>query len=367
MALKNFNMENYVSQLEQIGLTLHDRIAQEQTDIEEITNSGLARLDFFSPSLNMSPDEAIQYYVRKWASGIGRRKLFPGFHPGIFMEQHRLHKSGGDPLANYLRAGKPMGPWRYDVITSQEMTQPLQPDVRIALHLHVYYPDMLPEILQRLNGNQVRPDLFISVPTESARYEVQSILSQSYSGKVIEIQVVPNSGRDIGPFLTAFGAVFVDQYDVVGHFHTKKSPHANDKIGKDWYVFLLENLLGGKGNMADIAIRHLATDPSIGLIFPDDPNILDWGLNRSYAEALGQQLGLNNLPENLLFPVGTMFWAKVEALRPIFNLGLNWQDYPIEPLPIDGTILHALERLLPLVSSSRGFRSVLTNVTGITR
>ena len=77
-------------------------------------------------------------------------------------------------------------------------------------------------------------------------------------------------------------------------------------------------------------------------------------------------LAIDN-PEHISFPVGTMFWARVESLLPIFNLDLDWQDYPSEPLPYDGSILHAIERLLPLVASSQGFRSVLTNVTGITR
>jgi hypothetical protein len=376
-ALKEFDMENYVSQLEKLGLASSDRMFQEQRDTQEISSAGLARLDFFLPPhlKNMPPDEAIRYYVRTWASGIERRKLFPGFHPGIFLEQYGLRESGGDPLANYLRAGRPEGPWRYDVITSQETAQPVPSRVRIALHLHVYYSDLLPEMLERLNENQVRPDLFVSVPTELVHGEVDRIL-KNYTGKVVEIQMVPNRGRDIGPFLTAFGATFVERYDVVGHLHTKKTAVFKDEsIGKDWHAFLMENLLGGlsggKSNMADIIIGHLATDPSIGVIFPDDPNaepyVVGWGRNKPYAETLGSQLGLNALPENLLFPVGTMFWAKVEALLPIFNLGLDWQDYPAEPLPYDGSILHSLERLLPLVSSRRGFRSVLTNVAGITR
>jgi lipopolysaccharide biosynthesis protein len=248
------------------------------------------------------------------------------------------------------------------------MAKPCPPELRIALHLHVYYLDLLPEMLKRLNGNQVRPDLFVSVPTESARDEAQKLLSETYSGDVIEIQIVPNCGRDIGPFLTAFGATIVDGYDVVGHIHTKKTADVkHSQMGKDWYTFLLENLLGGTSNMADIILGHLATDPSIGIIFPDDPHIVDWGRNRPYAEVLGQQMGINDLPENLLFPVGTMFWARVESLLPLFKLGLTWQDYPVEPLPYDGSVLHALERLLPLVASSQGFRSVLTNVTGITR
>ena len=138
-------------------------------------------------------------------------------------------------------------------------------------------------------------------------------------------------------------------------------------MGEDWRVFLLENLLGGKGNMADLILGRMTVDPSIGLIFPDDPNIVGWDKNLSYADTLGKQLGLDAFPENFLFPIGTMFWARVQALAPLFERNLDWQDYPEEPLPYDGTILHALERLLPFVTSKQGFRLVLTNVKGVTR
>jgi lipopolysaccharide biosynthesis protein len=62
-----------------------------------------------------------------------------------------------------------------------------------------------------------------------------------------------------------------------------------------------------------------------------------------------------------------MFWARTEAIRPLLELGLDWQDYPAEPLPYDGSMLHAVERLLPLVAEKQSTRIVLTNVTGVTR
>ena len=372
LALKEFNMEHYAAQLEELGLASSVRIGQEQLDASEIAKSGLARMDYYQnqqlTAKLKDPNEMFRYYVRTWASGIRRRKLFPGFHPGIFLEQSGMCTAGSDPLATYLRAKQPNGPWRYEVLTSEETKRPVvQPEIRIALHIHVYYPDLLPDMLTRLNKNHVRPDLFISLPKELTRREVQETL-KSYSGKVIEIQVVPNRGRDFGPFLTAFGATFVDHYDVAGHLHTKKTANIQDgQMGEDWRLFLLENLLGGKSNMADIILERMVSDPSIGIIFPDDPHIVGWNKNRRDAEELGKQLGLDSLPNNFLFPVGTMFWARVGALTPIFELGLDWQDYPMEPLPDDGSILHALERLLPFVVSKRGFRLMLTNVAGITR
>ena len=374
IAHKEFDMETYVSKLEQIGLGLDERMRQEQSDGLEISASGLLRLDFFLPQhhKNMSADEAIRYYVRTWASRVERRKPFPGFHPGIYLEHCACRETGGDPFSNYLRAGRPKGPWRYDLITSDEKAQTLPPALRIALHLHIYYPDLLPEMLDRLNRNRVRPDLFVSVPTQSVQEEVQALLAKNYSGRVIDIQVVPNRGRDIGPFLTAFGAALIDHYDIAGHLHTKRTADVQDEdMAKQWRHFLLENLLGGKSNMADILLGRLAGDPSIGIIFPDDPHAephsAGWGQNRPYAEALGKELGLTRFPEYFLFPTGTMFWARMDALRPLFELRLDWQDYPVEPLPFDGSILHALERLLPFVAEKQGFRLLLSNVPGVTR
>jgi lipopolysaccharide biosynthesis protein len=67
------------------------------------------------------------------------------------------------------------------------------------------------------------------------------------------------------------------------------------------------------------------------------------------------------------FPLGTMFWARTAALKPLLELGLLWDDYPAEPVPGDGSLLHALERLLPFVVEKAGFRSLVTHVPGITR
>jgi glycosyltransferase involved in cell wall biosynthesis len=369
LALAQFDMPHYVEQLEELGRIGGEHSAQEKAAAEQITASGLFRLDFYLPLyLKGAPQkEAILRYVRGWAATLGRRKPFPGFHPGIYLERNGMHESAGDPFANYLQAGQPPGPWRVDVIGPKDVVQPLPAGARIALHLHVYYLDLLPEILTRLNRNQVRPDLFVSVPTEKLRDDVQAVL-KNYSGKLVEIQVVPNRGRDIGPFLTAFGATLLDRYDLVGHLHTKKTADIEDlALGRNWYLFLLENLLGGKASMADIILGRMAADPSIGIVFPDDPNVVGWSKNKPHAEALCERLGLASLPENFLFPVGTMFWARVDSIRAILELGLGWKDYPEEPLPYDGSILHALERLLPLMVPNRGARVVVTNVNGVTR
>jgi glycosyltransferase involved in cell wall biosynthesis len=370
-SLAFFDMKEYAARLEVLARGICDRVDHEKADTQVILDSGLFQKDFSCPShvQGQSYKVAVRGFVRAWASGIGRRKPIPGFHPGIYQEKHGIVIPGTNPFADYLRTGLPQGPWNYPVIIAGEtLVQDLPNNQRIALHLHVYYPELLPEITRRLSHNRICPDLFVSVTNEKNRKLVVSNL-KDYKGRVIDIQLVPNRGRDIGPFLTTFGQKLLTNYDFVGHIHTKKSIDVKDAtVGKTWYWFLLENLLGGEsGAMADRILAKMNGDTSIGMVFPDDPNVLCWGANRPFAESLSVRLGLQELPEHLVFPVGTMFWAKSSALTPIMDLNLGWNDYPEEPLPYDGSLLHAIERLFPLSLSKCNLRFATTNVIGVTR
>jgi glycosyltransferase involved in cell wall biosynthesis len=366
---ERFDMDRYLERLEQIADVARERMLTELAGVEAIVASGLIRKDFFflPTHLRMSLEDVVRFaYLRAWSTGIGRRKLFPGFHPGVYALHHDLGQFD-DALVDWLRRGRPDGQWMSPVISDADAVLPLPASTRVALHLHVYYADLLSEMLGRIGDNRVRPDLFISVPNERVAEDVRATLA-GYSGRVADVQVVPNRGRDIGPLLTAFGPALLAGYDFVGHLHTKKTADLKDEnVGKNWYRFLLENLLGGKAPMADIVLGRLAADPTLGLVFPEDPNVVGWGINRPYAEAVAGALGVTELPEHFQFPVGTMFWARVESLRPMIEHGFDWSDYPAEPLPYDGSLLHALERLFPLSAEAHGFRTAVTNVAGITR
>ena len=61
-----------------------------------------------------------------------------------------------------------------------------------------------------------------------------------------------------------------------------------------------------------------------------------------------------------------MFWMRPRALVQLFNLDLDWNDYPEEPIDNDGTILHALERLLPFAANNQGFTWATTQIPGVT-
>jgi len=367
-----FQMENYVARLESLAQNVCERNRQEQADTQTILDSGLFQRDFCCPphAQERTVEAEVRAYVRAWASGIGRRKPQPGFHPGIYLEQHGLTAKTSDPFADYLRAGRPEGPWHYQVIESGVELRPVvMGQSRVALHLHVHYPELLVQILERLKHNHVRPDLFVSVNSEEVRNAAIQEL-KAYAGKVVAVELVPNRGRDIGPLLTTFASKLLGQYDIIGHLHTKKSADVKDvRMGQSWYQFLLENLLGSAsaGSMADAILAAMQADTSIGMVFPDDPHILGLTGNRQETESLAPRLGVQALPEHFNFPVGSMFWAQTAALEPLMRLGWSYADYPEEPLPYDGTRLHAVERLFALGLAPLRLRSASSHVTGLTR
>ncbi|WP_366300425.1 rhamnan synthesis F family protein [Pseudomonas atacamensis] len=363
-----FAMQTYMNGLDDIAKEAIAQTQQEQLDYTTIDQAAVYRDDFIPRyHRTISEFETLRMHGRSWASNIKERRLFPGFHPAVFAEQSPDYVAGQNPLACYLRAGKPQGPWVHDVLTPDS---PVSADIekgRIALHVHVFYADLFEQILDCLAINKVRPDLFLSAPNEQVKAELDALRSR-YSGNIVAIEVVPNKGRDIGPFLSAFNRRHLREYDIVGHLHTKKSKdQSNPEVGSVWYDFLIENLLGRSSPMADVITSRLLSTPGTGMVFADDPHIVCWGKNRVFAEAFQERLDLKPLPENIVFPVGTMFWARTESLRSLDALELTWDDYPEEPLPYDGSMLHALERLFPFIVQSNGFDIALTNVKSITR
>ena len=50
-----------------------------------------------------------------------------------------------------------------------------------------------------------------------------------------------------------------------------------------------------------------------------------------------------------------MFWFKPAALKPIFESGITFEDFPEESGQTDGTFAHAIERAFLYVAESENF------------
>jgi hypothetical protein len=326
-------------------------------------------VDFYLPpsSPRLSRDQAIDQFMRESATTGAGRKPYSGFNPQIYAEQEMQPRDleTRNPLAHFIEQAKPSGPWMIPLIRASK-SSPGATRLSSAMHVHAYYPELMEELLACLAANLSRCDLFVTTGRNEDLEQLKKLLA-SYDRGEVHFSVVPNRGRDIGPFLTQYGWLNT-KYHLVGHLHCKKTAHLSAEVGQTWRHFLWWNLVGNGYPMMDVIAKQFEDDKRLGLVFPDDPHIVGWWSNKECAEALAKKMRLTTaLPQAFEFPVGTMFWCRPAALRPLFDLGLSWDDYPPEPVPIDGTILHALERIIPFVVQHEGYRFAATHIPGVER
>ncbi|MDQ0346409.1 rhamnan synthesis F family protein [Ancylobacter vacuolatus] len=372
-AAANLDLGRYVERLDALGLKARSRADKRAGDIETIIASGRFRADFFEAGTGetAASRDLVAAYIDRLGQIGAARKPEPGFNPYVYAQTLASGYDGRrEAYADFLRKGRPPGPWMLEVLQGGEQAHRpgSAPAIRAALHLHAYFPERLREFAARLALNEAQPDLFISVGEMAAPEQVEEIFKR-HRGRVV-VRQTPNIGRDIAPLLSTFGPQLVEDYEVVGHVHIKRSVQlANAAMVSAWSDFLLENLLGGPqgGRMMDLVLGHFAQDPKVGLIYPDDPHIFGWTRNWRKAERLARAMGHAALPKAINFPIGTMFWMRTAALKPFVDLKLEGSDYPREPLSDDGTDLHALERLFGVIPLLEGWRAVVTNIRGVTR
>ncbi|QHD50386.1 rhamnan synthesis F family protein [Vreelandella aquamarina] len=214
---------------------------------------------------------------------------------------------------------------------------------RIALQFHIYFEDLIPEFCEyfkTLTDHNV--DLFVSHVPELNDAHIKQ-LEESVSGS-LHLQRFDNQGRDVYPFYRQFIDNIEPYYDIVGHFHTKKSNDVANGVGDRWRRYLLGNLMGSRA--ASIEILSLFNDFETGLVFAEDRHLVDEGKNSAYIELLLKQMGLCRRDNYHHFPLGTMFWARVSALSSLAKIKDDTFNLP-EPIPYDGSVLHAFERILP--------------------
>lgn len=222
----------------------------------------------------------------------------------------------------------------------------LEPPPSIAVLLHAYYDELVPELAARLAHIPYPADVFVTVDTPAKQARAQAAFA-GWTGGRVEVRITPNRGRNIGPQLIGLADVF-GRYELVLLTHTKRSEHTAELAG--WRTATLDSLLGSPLAVQGI-IEAFARLPSLGIVAPRTypfvrPHMV-WGENFAACRALGDRMGLALSPASPLdFPAGAMFWARSAALKPLLDLGLAYDDFPQEAGQKDDTLAHAVERLV---------------------
>jgi lipopolysaccharide biosynthesis protein len=228
-----------------------------------------------------------------------------------------------------------------------------------AIILHLYYEDLLDGIFaQYLDNLRDEADLFVTLKFRGQIDCLDRIKARFPNCTFI---VTENRGRDIRPFLMALREVDRLGYRYACKLHTKRSPHRVD--GESWRGSLMTSLLASDARVRAV-INEFEADAALALIAPpgslcdlSEPEIhlgnLKW-LNRLLAGlSEGKQIGKYRFH----FPAGSMYWFRVEVFRLLASESLfSFDDFELEAGQLDGTLAHAVERIVGCIASRSGWK-----------
>ena len=235
----------------------------------------------------------------------------------------------------------------------------------IAVQAHVFYKDLLFEVINKTNNIPLKFDLYISSLPEGDLNLFEEYIKNYSNASKYEILYTKNKGRDVLPFILQMKNK-IKKYKYICHIHTKKTNHVLIS-GDSWRNYLYENLLGDNDIISRILFDFENLE-ELGFIFPEpyynvikhhnnfeiinfkyhEPNIkyMNFILNKIFKRT--------EVGKKLTFPVGDMFWAKTKSIHQIFNIKFI-NIFPDEIGQINDTIMHAIERIWLYLVKKNGY------------
>lgn len=225
-------------------------------------------------------------------------------------------------------------------------------EMPLGIVIHAFYPEVLSEIITICDA--IPTDFQFYVSTVPQKYEaVHTTLTEQK--RPFRLFSFTNRGRDVLPLLKIMAAMVDDGVEVFAKVHTKRSLHRTDGVA--WRKLLYEAVIGREA--FSHAIAAMREDPRIGLLGPVDHFVsMRTYLGRNFVgvSRCAEAFGANpSTVFDLGFFAGTMFVARLGALRPLLDFGFADEDFEPEAGQIDGTLAHVIERILTICVTSGGY------------
>ncbi|KPA99568.1 rhamnan synthesis F family protein [Pseudomonas asplenii] len=318
--------------------------------------------------------------VKQWLSGSGitfRRRLLKtlrslgrsAYHrapalirPFLFRVAFRLFGEhllrGPGPVMTGLPR-EPVCSLDYRELVERTRAAPMLRGQSVAVVIHVFYPDVFQEMATYFHHLGDECHFYISVADEAGRTQVMQTLRHQGIERY-ELTICRNRGRNFAPWLVEYREQ-IRTHDLMLHLHTKKSL----RTGEDqqaWRTHLFDCLLGSP-TVVEL-IRGIYRDrPQAGVIAPETYErgasywFHHWLSVGHLLPGFFSRLGIDHYPRRGLidFPVGGMFWARVDALRPLLAVEWTYDDFEVEPAADDGTLPHLIERAIGVIAEHSGY------------
>lgn len=236
----------------------------------------------------------------------------------------------------------------------------------VALVVFSYFDDLMNECLQGMASMPEYADIYIVVVSERMK-QLWEEQKEHIEARHVEIRMQENRGRNENAYWLTCRDV-IESYDIICVTHDKKTPSARPGIkGRYFSEHCWHNILKSREYVHNV-LALFDREPRLGLLMPPTPIfsnwdscIIDneWAGNRKLAEELYRRLHLHvPFDDHPDAPYGSMFWVRGKAMTPFYRYPWTVEDFPEEPLKsVDGTILHALERMYPMIVQEAGYCS----------
>lgn len=234
--------------------------------------------------------------------------------------------------------------------------------VSALIVIHLFYLEKLETYLKYINNIPNYINILFITPNIQIEMKIDSYMQNlNIKYKVI---LKRNRGRDVSALLVASRTEIL-QYKYVCFIHDKQEKSEYTK--RDTEIFercLWENMIGSIQYINNI-ISEFEENAQLGVLLPpesisDNFSFFfkntwdqDFDLMQLLAEKLKLKCDLNK--EKKPLSLGTVFWARVDALKKIFENPWKYEDFDEEPLAPDGTISHAIERCFAYVAQDAGY------------
>lgn len=231
----------------------------------------------------------------------------------------------------------------------------LQPRAKIAVVLHIFYPDVWPELADAIINIPEDFDLFVTLVANTSA-ELAPTIRECFPDA--HLLLVDNHGRDIYPLFTLIRTGVLSRYELICKVHSKRSPHRDAGSGDEWRRSLVSGILGST-ELVERILAAFRGDPNLGIVTAPGQNFGGrevWVSNEARSLDLFRKLGLDDSAFERDFVGGSILWIRPFILSTVDALRLNYDDFEAEPIPPDGVTVHVLERLFSIVCQDAGMR-----------
>lgn len=249
------------------------------------------------------------------------------------------------------------------IAPEKEMEEYLQTK-KLALIMHLYFEDLIQESLHYAESMPETADVYITTDTKKKKQAIERAFSQLRCGK-LEVRLIENRGRDVSSLLVGVKDVIME-YDIACFVHDKKTAQIKPgSVGEGFAYKCFKNTLYNRKFVYNV-IGCFKENPRLGLLAPPVPNHgnffttlgWEWSVNFENVQKLADKLGIRvpmDEKKEPIAPLGTFFWFRPAALKTLYEYDWQYEDFPEEPNGIDGTLLHAVERVYPYAVQQEGY------------